>query len=556
MNSFGVSPPATLVLLAAPTFTNVSDTQVTVGWQPLADAVGYVLERSADGGSSWTTVSTTADPTGTTDTGLAGGTDYEYEVTAQLPGDVSVNSAPAVASTLEAAPGGLTATYISGDEIDLAWRSNSPAADGFQVQESSGGVNWTEVGTTDVGQSSYIVRGPFSSSASWQFEVRALDGAGNAGVASAAASVAVPTGLPAAPTNLSATAGSACQVTLGWSDATGDAMGYIVERQQSGDSGWQDIAATATTGYVDNTVQPETTYSYRVVATSAAGGSAPSNSATVQTGLLPPTGVRATVLSGGQVELDWSVDSTAGGGFTVVESTSSTGPWTTVADSSTVPANATSTVISGAFADNQTYYFEVCKAGATPSAFSAAAQVTVPNLPAAPTDFSASVGSAEEIDLTWTDTNSGQASYRLERSSSLDSGWTLLAASSFGASNYADSSVVPGVTYFYRLTASASAGLSGAVSATVVSGATNGGICTTSQLLAPTDFMVLADGLYGVTFRWHNPNPNSYNPDLYAIEIDWNPPGQSGGWSCAYHHRRQNVWKRGAMRHAPIVVHS
>ena len=379
VNSAGAtSSPVTLVVLGSPTVTPDSDTQVGVSWQDLPNATGYVLQRSDNAGCSWTTVNTTgavttAGVTSITDSGLNGGTAYQYQVTAELSGGTLVVSAPAAVTTQPAIPSNVTAKYISGDEIDLAWADDPPAPGGFQVQELPPGGGWTVIGTTNPGQTSYVASGPFNAGETWQFEVEGLDAAGNPGPSSAAGSVTIPTGLPDQPTGLAASANSPYQVTLTW-DASAGATGYTVERQDPDDSDWQDIGTTdGTLNYVDDTVLPETAYSYRVIATavieSVIAGSTPSDSASVETHLLAPTGVQATVLAGDQIQLNWSVESVAGDGF-VVEFATGTGvpsSWT-VATISTIAADATSAIItpdsiglSGAFVDGQTYWFAVGK---------------------------------------------------------------------------------------------------------------------------------------------------------------------------------------------------
>ena len=91
VNTLGVeSAQATLAVLASPTLSAVSDTEVSVSWQ-LPSNVGQLraLQRSDDDGNTWTPVDTASEVTtgGTTyvtDSGLSGGTSYEYQLTATL----------------------------------------------------------------------------------------------------------------------------------------------------------------------------------------------------------------------------------------------------------------------------------------------------------------------------------------------------------------------------------------------------------------------------------------------------------------------------------------
>ena len=87
------------------------------------------------------------------------------------------------------------------------------------------------------------------------------------------------------PTNLIATSATSSMVQLSWTAAQPQAPGFIVERKTLNgtyapapnipDGGFAGIA------YVDNTIDPFTTYVYRVSATSLNGTSTPSNEVTV-----------------------------------------------------------------------------------------------------------------------------------------------------------------------------------------------------------------------------------------------------------------------------------
>jgi hypothetical protein len=84
-----------------------------------------------------------------------------------------------------------------------------------------------------------------------------------------------------APTDLTATAVSSTQIDLRWTDSTNE-TGYKVERRLTpgGDYSVIDNLAANITSYIDNTgLAASTTYSYRVQATDATGGS---NSAEAQ----------------------------------------------------------------------------------------------------------------------------------------------------------------------------------------------------------------------------------------------------------------------------------
>src|ERR1019366_9121754 len=111
--------------------------------------------------------------------------------------------------------------------------------------------------------------------------------------------------LPAAPTNLQATAFSSSQVNLTWTNNAPDATAIRVESQVAGAATFTDMgaAATLTSTGVTN-LQPNTTYSFRVRAQSAVGYSPYSNVATATTQPLPVTVVlvHGILQSGGALE--------------------------------------------------------------------------------------------------------------------------------------------------------------------------------------------------------------------------------------------------------------
>jgi hypothetical protein len=91
--------------------------------------------------------------------------------------------------------------------------------------------------------------------------------------------------LPAAPTNLSATAPSSGQVRLTWTDNSMTESGYVIERK-TGASGVYGVIVQMVPGaasFTDSTVNPSTQYFYRVRAINAAGFSAYTNEASVTT---------------------------------------------------------------------------------------------------------------------------------------------------------------------------------------------------------------------------------------------------------------------------------
>ena len=122
---------------------------------------------------------------------------------------------------------------------------------------------------------------------------------------------------PTAPSNLTATAASASQINLAWTASTDNVgvTGYLVERcSGSGCSNFSQISTPTSTTFSDTLLTANTSYSYRVRATDAAGNlSAYSNIATATTtagqDTQPPTApssLTATAASASQINLAWT----------------------------------------------------------------------------------------------------------------------------------------------------------------------------------------------------------------------------------------------------------
>lgn len=130
---------------------------------------------------------------------------------------------------------------------------------------------------------------------------------------------------PAAPSNLVAALAGGNAVKLTWTDNSSNETGFKIQRSTDGINYTQIalLGANVTT-YTDSSVAAGASYTYRVVATNAAGDSAPSGPATIATPALPtaPTGLTAAAVSSAQINLAWT-DTAAGveTGFLIERST-------------------------------------------------------------------------------------------------------------------------------------------------------------------------------------------------------------------------------------------
>ncbi len=255
-------------------------------------------------------------------------------------------------TTAPAAPTGLLAT-AGNAQVSLSWNASSGATSYNVLRSTTNGGPYTTI--VSVTTTSYTDTG-LTNGTTYYYVVQAVNSAGTSPNSNQASATPI-CSAPAAPTSLSATAGSA-QVSLSWTASSG-ATSYNVKRSTTSGSGYATIATgVTTTSYTDTTVANGTTYYYVVSAVSACGESGNSNeaSATPAAAAVPaaPTGLTAMAGPGAKkVSLSWTASSGATS-YNVKRSTTSGGPYTTIATGVTTTSYTNTGLISGT-----TYYYVV-----------------------------------------------------------------------------------------------------------------------------------------------------------------------------------------------------
>ena len=349
-NGVGSSPPSNVVnavprtVPSAPrtmaaTPTNVSG-QVRLSWVFPASNGGaalsdYVIERSLNGTSGWTTIT---DGVGTatafTATGLTNGTRYYFRVFARNAAGTSTSSnvVNAVPRTIPSAPRTLTATLAGSGRLKLVWQT--PASTGgvaitdYIVQRSTNGTSgWVTlndgVSTTTTHTATGLTNGT-----RYFFRVFARNGVGLGPSSNVTSQVprpapTAPRTLTAVPTNLSG------QVRLSWVAPVSNGglaiVDYVIQRSPNGTSGWVTLndGMRTTPSFTANGLANGTRYYFRVFARSAAGFWPQSSNVTGRVPRPAPTAPRTastavpTNLSG-QVRLSW-VAPVSNGGLAIVD---------------------------------------------------------------------------------------------------------------------------------------------------------------------------------------------------------------------------------------------
>ena len=304
----------------------------------------------------------------------------------------------------------------------------------------------------------FLVRRPSGAASGESFEVDALSlVAGGGGTGSP----------PSTPTNVSASAVSSTEIDLSWTASTDldpdGVAGYAIYR----DGGASSIGTVggSTTSFADTSVGPGETHTYTVSASDAEGNSSPqstpSNPATTPggTGSPPstPTNVSASAVSSTEIDLSWTAstdpdpDGVAGyaiyrdGGASSIGTVG--GSTTSFADTSVGPGETHTYTVSASDAEGNS------SPQSTPSN-----PATTPggtgSPPSTPTNVSASAVSSTEIDLSWTASTDpdpdGVAGYAIYR----DGGASSIGTVGGSTTSFADTSVGPGETHTYTVSAS------------------------------------------------------------------------------------------------------
>src|SRR5580698_2168250 len=299
------------------------------------------------------------------------------------------------------------------------------------------------------------------------------------------------TTVPAAPMGFTAVAGNA-QVALNWTASSG-ATGYYVKRSTTTGGPYTQIATQAMTTDTDMGLTNGTKYFYVVAAYNSAGPSA--NSAEVNaTPVLPrpvaPMGLAATP-GNAQVSLSWTASASASS-YHVKRSTTSGAETQISAPAST---NYTDTGLT-----NGTKYFYMVSAvnsgGESSNSSEVSATPVAPlSAPATPTGLQTTGGNAL-VTLGW-NASAGAATYNVKRSTT-NGGPYNTAVASPTATNYTDTTVANGTTYYYVVSAVNSAGQSAnsaQASATPASPTAN-----VTITINPAQAKPISPYIYGINF--------------------------------------------------------
>ena len=362
--------------------TDATDKSISLSWDAMADATGYVAEISTDG-RNYSPVSispVTADGTvSATVSNLVANTGYDIHVSAVfrdgtgLPAKLSVRTAPAKVE-------GLRATGISGG-VSLSWNV-SPGADGYEVAKSVNSSNWEAAGeVTDTTAAAENL--PMN--VKYYFRVRAFYSENGKKYYGGWSDPAFATALPPAVKDLAAGNVTTTSFTLSWTKQA-DAQAYKVSISANGAAPTELSQTPSFSG--DKAVMTiggrtaGTEYTMQVCAVVSGVTSAPSV-LTVKTVPDKVTGLTAAAASGSEISLRWTA--VAGADYYEIQQKSGSEEFKSVGTAKQIPH-----VVSG-LAPQTEYTFRVRAVNTTNSnaqqgEFSAEAKAKTTDAPTTPTE--------------------------------------------------------------------------------------------------------------------------------------------------------------------------
>jgi titin len=232
-------------------------------------------------------------PAGTSwflDHGLASGTTHTYQVSAFNQRGEAPAPDTAQAATYPQAPqppARLEAAADSGSRVTISWTHRRGNETGFEIERKGGSPSaaYVKIGEAGAGIDTFV-DSRLTPGSTYTYRVRTYNAGGSSRWAPEQRVTTPP--LPGAPGDLRAEATTlpgSVLLRLSWRDDSRGEDGFKIERSTDGRD-WEEMREFPrpdTTTWVDRDAQPGHTYRYRVRAYSAAGHSAYSGEARVET---------------------------------------------------------------------------------------------------------------------------------------------------------------------------------------------------------------------------------------------------------------------------------
>jgi titin len=403
--TIGTVPDVPTNLISAPLASGV----IQLDWQAPTNnggfaVSGYEVERSTDGGSTYTTIATIGNVLTYADTGLTLGNTYHYRVSAinQQGMGAPSNTTNMLAGDLPSAVTNVVATALVNYEININWspaNDNFYALTGYDVYASENGATPLKIATLIPAQTLYLHTG-LNSGSTYAYHVLASNTLGTSTISNV--SNAIAGDIPSVPANLTVTAVVPSQLNVAWSASSPNGYTVTYNVDVSTDNGVSWTTSTTTSLLQINTgLVNGQTYQYKVSATNSLGTSAYTAVVSGKAGDVPSTvtGLSVTPISANELNVGWAIPND--NGYTItgykVERSLDNITWIVIAPSNQLPSYADS-----GLTQSTTYYYRISAINSlgtgVPSSVASGATFGVPS---AVSNLTLTTISTTQINLSW-----------------------------------------------------------------------------------------------------------------------------------------------------------
>lgn len=406
------------------------------------------------------------------------------------------------------APLNLDASTVSQTEIQLSWIDAALGETTYTVERRTESTGFGPIAHLAPNTSSYV-DADLAADTVYFYRVSASNVWGSApSNEDSARTLPYP---PQGPTQLNATAVSAYQINITWSDESDNETTFVLERRLSAGGTFAPLATLAANieSHNDLTAQPDTQYDYRVIAQNAGGSSGYSNEDSARTLPLPPQTplqLTATPITPYRVDLLWSDESNNETAFILERKVAGGSVFAPIA---TLPPNAEfHTDNTAQPATSYVYRVYATNTGGSSSYSNEATAQTLPLPPQPPTQLTAVAVTPYRVDLTWSDESNNETGFVLERRVAGGGAFVPIATPPANAESYSDLTAQPAAEYIYRILAQNTGG---------ASPYSNEASAQTLPLppQAPTNLAAVAISQWQADLTW---NDESHNETTFILE--------------------------------------